>query len=121
VIEFIARLVADVVAGVIGELLVAPLIRLNGRRLAKASTMRCGIRVVSGRQPGFANTWRHGMASFRPGVIEFTGEVVPITGMDSGFRQPTADELWWTSFDHRVTRVTTHTSSSNWPCALQSS
>ena len=109
IVRFVTYLVADVIGGLLGGLLFEWIARLNGRRLAKASTTSCGIRVVSGRQLGFEKGWRHGAAVFRPGVIEFKGDAIPVTGMDEGVRQPTADELWWTSFDHRVVRVTSDT------------
>jgi hypothetical protein len=98
-----------VVAGIIGGMLIEPVARWHGRRLAKASTFHCGIRVVSGQLPGFANTWRQGWTTFDHGVIQFEDEAVRVTELDSHARQPTADELWWTSFDSRVVLVTAET------------
>jgi hypothetical protein len=107
--ETIVGFVLLVVAGIMGGMLAEPVVRWNGRRLAKASTFHCGIRVVSGQFPGFANTWRHGSTTFDHGVIQFEDEVIRVTELDSHARQPTADELWWTSFDSRVVLVTAET------------
>lgn len=100
--EAIGGFVLIVLAGVIGGLLYTPLARWSGRRAAQASKIHCGIRVVSGRLPGFSNAWRHGSATFSRGVVQFEGHAIRVTELDSDARQPTADEMWWTSFDTRV-------------------
>jgi hypothetical protein len=105
VTEAIVGFVLLAAAGILGAILYEPLARWHGRRLAKASTFHCGIRVASGQHPEFGKTWRHGSATFSHGVIRFEGDDIHVIDVNSHARQPTADELSWTGFDNRIINV----------------
>lgn len=112
--------VIAVVAGFIGLLIVCcvcsmlfdeffvdPVTRWNDRRLAKATAFECGIRVTSGKLPGFTKAWRHGPTTVSPGVIRFKNEVIHVVSVAARSRQPLLGECYWSSFDHRVVVITT--------------
>lgn len=91
----------------VDAILVQPIARWNARRLAKASTFHCGIRVVSGHLPGFTKSWRHGPTTVSPGVIRFKDETITVVDLASHARQPMMGECSWSSFDNRVVVATT--------------
>lgn len=105
---FVGRLIVWCVGTVLVDaMIVDPIERWNGRRLAKASTFHCGIRVVSGHLPGFAKSWRHGATTISPGIIHFKDETISVIDLAAHARQPMMGECSWSSFDHRVVAVTT--------------
>lgn len=104
--RFILYFVGEVL---IDAMIVNPLTRLNDRRLAKASTFHCGIRVMSGELPGFTKAWRHGTTTIGPRVILFKDEVIRVLDSAAHARQPMLGETYWSSFDHRVVVITTET------------
>lgn len=104
--RFILYFVGEVV---VDAMIVSPLTRLNDRRLAKASTFHCGIRVMSGELPGFARSWRHGTTTISPGLILFKDEDIRVVDIAAQARQPLLGETYWSSFDHRVVVITTET------------
>ena len=87
--------------------IVDPVTHWNDRRLAKASTFHSGIRVMSGKLPGFTKAWRHGPTTVSPGVIRFKNEVIHVVSVAARSRQPLLGECYWSSFDHRVIVLTT--------------
>ena len=105
---FIGRTIAWFIAMIlIDDLITGPATRWNDRRLAKMSTFHCGIRVVSGKLPGFTKAWRHGPTTISPGVIRFKDEAIRVIDLAAHSRQPVFGECFWSGFDHRVIVLTT--------------
>lgn len=64
--------------------------RWVGSREAAEERFESGIRIVSGRQPGFTVGWREGVATLRRGVIDFEERVIAVVAVESA--EPPEDE-----------------------------
>ncbi|HEU0183624.1 MAG TPA: hypothetical protein VFR16_15635 [Agromyces mariniharenae] len=57
--------------------------RWVGTRAEPEERFDSGIRIVSGRQPGFTVGWREGVATLRRGVIDFEERVIKVVAVES--------------------------------------
>lgn len=84
----IAQLIGDLIASSVGEWQGR---RLIGRKRAKAAVRGlfvCGLRVVSGSQPGLSVEWLVGEWSIQPGQLSMDAVVVPIVETVAGTHRP---------------------------------
>ncbi|MGW4931207.1 hypothetical protein ACWEOH_18890 [Agromyces sp. NPDC004153] len=58
------------------------------RRAEPEERFESGIRIVSGRQPGFTVGWREGVATIRRGVIEFEERVIEVVAVEPSMSGP---------------------------------
>ena len=107
------------------------------RRMADRGETECGLRVVSGTEPGLGRGWKHGMARVGAGSIEFLPglgggvrfarpgqrwlhiRVLEATRQDE--RTPGLKESWSVRPDARIMRLRTSTAEIEWAVVPQQS
>ena len=101
-------------------------------KLQEREEMECGLRVISGTQPGLTGRWRHGVARVQAGNLEFLprlgGSRIPRPGQQwlrvdvieasrAHERVAGGREQWSVNPTARIVRVRTATAELEWAVA----
>ena len=102
--------------------------------LQRRDETECGLRVVSGTQPGLTRRWRHGLARLQGGHVEFLPRIggstihrpgQPWLSLDvlstsrADERTPTGRGQWLLNPDVRIVRMRTATAELEWALAAE--
>jgi hypothetical protein len=82
---FFLDLIGANVGGAIGD---AFTVHQTRPRVPSDGQVDCGIRLVSGRQPGITREWTYGRAALEPGAITLDGSAIPIEEVVGSSRRP---------------------------------
>ena len=85
----LADLIGDVIGGVLGDRLARAGLRRAWGRKAERGQVLCGLRLLSGAQPGISqHDWRIGEWSVTPGRMSLEGIQVTVLGIEADSDRP---------------------------------
>jgi hypothetical protein len=122
VFDFLAELLGNFIAGVIGGLIGDRWRQRRAKRLERKGGLLCAFRVLEGSQAGLTRHWRHGKALLSPGTIQFRPKApwarkssIPVRSASRRHqRQPRGRETWVVNPQTRVVEVTTGDATLEW-------
>lgn len=83
----IAQFIGDLIASWVGGRLGMTFVRRKRAKAAQRGVFVCGLRVISGNQPGLSGEWLVGEWAIRSGRLSMEKVVVPIVETVAGSRR----------------------------------